>query len=61
MAEKIRVALVDDHCLVLDGLSSLLSLEADIEVTAALPDGQHVFSTLEVAPVDVLVLDVQMP
>lgn len=58
---KLRVALADDHPIVLDGLEALFRLEPDFAVVARCRDGhQAVEEVLALRP-DVLVLDVRMP
>jgi two-component system response regulator DegU len=61
MMQKIRVLLVDDHLLMLDGLRHLLNRESDIEVVEATDDGAAVLHILDRCQVDVLLLDIQMP
>ena len=39
MSEKIRVLVVDDHEIVREGLRTILSLEADIELLGEARDG----------------------
>ncbi len=60
MSNRLRVALADDHELVLAGLQSLLSSESDIEVVGTATDGASLLDLLEKQPVDVAVMDVQM-
>ena len=60
MKERIRVAIVDDHPVVRDGIASLLSAEADMEVVAvgdSVTDAETVMSADES---DVLLLDVRL-
>lgn len=59
-ARKIRVVLVDDHGIVLEGLRALLDAEADIEVVGALTDGQSVRTAVERLKPDVVVLDYEL-
>lgn len=61
MENRIRVMLADDHQIILDGLSAILSNEADIEVVAKALDGKQVMDRLKAEPIDVLVLDLSMP
>lgn len=57
----VRLALVDDHPIVLDGLAQLFRLEEDFEVVARCRDGEETLRLLREQPVDVLVLDLKMP
>ena len=57
----INVLLADDHQIVLDGLSSLLDGEIDIHKVDEVTDGELVLKVLKVKPVDVVVLDIEMP
>jgi len=59
--EKIRVALADDHPIVLDGLEGLFRLEKDFQVVARCHDGQEVERVLRSESVDLLILDLRMP
>jgi DNA-binding NarL/FixJ family response regulator len=57
----IRVVVVDDHRIVREGLSSLLSALDGIEVVGTAADGRDAIHVVgEVAP-DVVVMDIQMP
>ncbi len=57
----IRVLLVDDHKVVVDGLRELLDSEEDITVVAHASDGrQAVAMAAELSPT-VVVMDVTMP
>jgi DNA-binding NarL/FixJ family response regulator len=57
----IRVVLVDDHQVVLDGLNGLLSDEPDIEVVAVADNGRAGVDLAREHRPDVVVLDVAMP
>lgn len=61
MSDQIRVILADDHALVLEGMRGLIEQEPDIEVVAAVQDGDELLEALERHDVDVVVLDLQMP
>jgi DNA-binding NarL/FixJ family response regulator len=61
MNERLRVALADDHELVLEGLRGLLVNEPDMEVAATATDGAQLLEALARQPVDVVVLDLQLP
>jgi two-component system response regulator DegU len=57
----IKVMLVDDHALILEGLKKLLSLEADLTVVGEAQHGDEVFQkALELRP-DVILLDINLP
>ena len=60
-SSPIRVVLADDHALVVEGLRGLLAYEPDIEVVAAVTDGDMLLSVLQRERPDVVVLDLQMP
>ncbi len=61
MLRKIRVILVDDHVLFLEGLRSLLEHTGDIEVVCVANDGRELLVLLEHQTADVVVLDLHMP
>lgn len=61
MAAPIRVLLTDDHEMILDSLSLLLSRIDGIEVVAALNDSRRVVDFLQTHEVDVLMTDMDMP
>lgn len=52
---------VDDHRLVIEGLKSLLSGDAQLEITASFTTGQAALTFLETQPVEVVLLDVNLP
>ncbi|MDY7529039.1 MULTISPECIES: response regulator transcription factor [unclassified Cryobacterium] len=58
---QIRVLLVEDHVLLRTALQAVFSLEADIEVVAAIGDGAEVLSTVRRTAPDVIVLDIHLP
>lgn len=58
---KIRILLADDHQILLDGLKSMLEEVADFVVVDTALNGVEVLQKLENKPVDVLLLDLQMP
>ncbi|WP_204520022.1 response regulator [Actinomyces procaprae] len=57
----IRVALVDDEPLFTAGLAMLLGAQPDIEVAWQAGDGGQALRRAQSDPVDVILLDVQMP
>jgi two-component system, NarL family, nitrate/nitrite response regulator NarL len=61
MDQPIRVAILDDHQAIIDGYLFRLANAADIQVAATLSYGEDLEPALEKEPVDVLILDVQVP
>ncbi len=57
----IRVLIADDQNLVSQGLSSLLSLESDIEVVGIASNGREAVLLCEKLNPDVVLMDIQMP
>lgn len=57
----INLLLADDHKVLLDGLSVLLSKESGIKIVAKCNNGQSVLKTLETHSVDVVLMDIDMP
>jgi DNA-binding NarL/FixJ family response regulator len=57
----IRVFLVDDHQVLIDGISSRLSQEADLKVVGHALDGLDALRQLAELEADVLVLDLDLP
>ena len=58
---SIKVLIVDDHQLVVDGLKSLLSGKENIEVVAEANNGKEALEVLSETPADVVLMDVEMP
>lgn len=61
MRRKIRVAILDDHQAIIDGYLYRLKGAPDIEVVATLRYGSQLESALASHPIDVLLLDLQVP
>ena len=59
--KKIKVVLVDDHHIVLDGLESMLSKDAGFDVLAALRSGEEVLAFLEKEQPHILLTDYSLP
>lgn len=57
---KIRVLLVDDHAIVIEGLRALLNNEHDIEVVAATRDAGQVARLVQQSKPDVVLLDIEL-
>jgi PAS domain S-box-containing protein len=58
---KIRVLLADDHAVVRQGLTHLLSNEPDIEVVSEAADGEQAVDMARQFVPDVMLMDVNMP
>jgi len=61
MTQIIKVAIADDHRIVLEGLESLIKTTQDIEVVGLARDGQQILKLLTTKKVDVALLDIEMP
>ena len=61
MADKIRVAILDDHPNIVDGYVYRLRRYPQIEVSATLTFGNELETALAKYPIDVLLLDVSVP
>jgi len=59
--KTIRVAIVDDHPMVAQGLRTILESYDDIEVIASLSSGQEIIEQVEGLQPDVILLDLNMP
>src|SRR2546423_1665173 len=58
----IRVQIADDHDVVIQGLSSILKSQVDIEIVEPpITSGADLLKNIRAAQPDVLLLDVQMP
>lgn len=61
MNNRIRIALVDDHKLVRNGIKSLLEEEIDLEVVAEGANGLEALEIVKDLNPDLLIIDVRMP
>jgi DNA-binding NarL/FixJ family response regulator len=57
----IKIAITDDHPIVIDGLLNALHNVPDIEVAATYNNGAALLKGLHELPIDVLLLDLQLP
>ena len=57
----IRLLLVDDQPLLLQGFAMILSTEPDLQVVGQVSDGQQAVDAIEALRPDVVLMDVQMP
>jgi len=57
----IRVAITDDHPLIIDGLLNALSDAQEIKIVGTYANGAAMIQGLKENPADVLLLDLQLP
>ena len=57
----IRVALVDDHAILREGLRALLTYYDDIEVVGEAADGDQALALVEETHPDIVIMDIAMP
>jgi DNA-binding NarL/FixJ family response regulator len=58
---RIKVLLVDDHQIIIDGLKSLLNNSDDIIVVAEANNGREALRILDILEIDVILMDIDMP
>lgn len=61
MNKKIQLMLVDDSAIVRGLMQRALSSDPAIEIAATATDGQMALDTLKRKPVDIIILDIEMP
>lgn len=61
MKTKIRILIVDDHQLVLDGLQLMLSGAEDMDCIAVARHGKGALAQLQKHEIDLILLDINMP
>ena len=59
--EPIKVIIADDHVLYRAGVKTALSAKKDVKVIGEADNGNHLMHLLKTTPVDVILLDIQMP
>ena len=57
----LRVAIVDDHAVVREGVARIVSASPDMEVSIVAASGSALLAELRVVPVDVCVVDLSLP
>ncbi|HMQ07884.1 MAG TPA: response regulator transcription factor [Saprospiraceae bacterium] len=57
----IKVAIADDHAMFVDGIDSILKDESNISVAGKCFDGASVLDFVKSQPVDILLLDINLP
>lgn len=58
---KIRLAIIDDHAVVIDGLRTMLVAFPELEVAYTTQSGKELLENLQTVLPDVLLMDIQMP
>ncbi|MEK6212759.1 MAG: response regulator transcription factor, partial [Vibrio fluvialis] len=61
MGKPIRVVIVDDHRVVLEGFMARLEMEPEIEVIATASNGLEALEVVKQHRPDVILMDVSMP
>ena len=61
MSEKIRIALADDHPIVLAGLCNLIEAEPDFELVGQSTNGQMALKLIREQSPDIAIVDISMP
>lgn len=59
--EKIKIAITDDHQIIIDGLIALLKQHPSIVIVHTANEGEKMLQLLQQQPVDILLTDVMMP
>jgi len=59
--KKIKVAIVDDHQIVIDGITSLLDGHNDISIEATNTSANEMLTVLDNTDIDILLTDIMMP
>jgi len=59
--EKTRVALADDHPIILSGLGNLIEAESDLELVGQAASGQSALKMIREKLPDVAIVDISMP
>jgi DNA-binding NarL/FixJ family response regulator len=57
----IRIAIADDHSLVINGLQKIFSTSTEVEIIGTFSNGDQLLAGLQIQQPEVLLLDIQMP
>ncbi len=60
-AKKLRIALVDDHAVMRQGLAGLLQAEPDMEIVGQASDGESAVNLVRKIKPDLVIMDISMP
>ncbi|MBP6661256.1 MAG: response regulator transcription factor, partial [Chitinophagales bacterium] len=58
---KIRIVLVDDHQMLIDGLKAILSTFENIEIVKTYTNGNQLLNEFESLKIDLILTDISMP
>jgi len=58
---QIKILLVDDHQIIIDGIKSLLNNVENVKVAGEANNGMEALNTLKVLTVDIVLMDIDMP
>jgi two-component system response regulator NreC len=58
---KIRILIVDDHALVREGITALLSMQDDVEILGEAANGKEAVEKAEKLKPDIILMDIAMP
>ena len=58
---QIKILLVDDHQIIIDGIKSLLNNVENVKVAGEANNGLEAINTLKVLTVDIVLMDIDMP
>ncbi|SMX42334.1 response regulator [Actibacterium lipolyticum] len=61
MSEPVKIAIVDDHPMVAEGIEAILETYDDLSVVGTLTNGQEAIDRVEELAPDVILLDLNMP
>jgi len=59
--DKVKVLIVDDHPMVLEGMRSMLAQITFVEITGAVSNAYTALETLKKAAIDIVITDINMP
>lgn len=59
--KRIKIAIADDHQIVLEGFESILNNDPCFKIIATANNGNQVLDILETSPIDIVLLDLNIP
>ncbi|MEZ4935412.1 MAG: response regulator transcription factor [Saprospiraceae bacterium] len=57
----IKIIIADDHDVIIDGLTALLSTEKNLQIVGRANNGKQLLEIIKNKPVDLIILDIEMP